>query len=65
MTVGLCMDDVEIGLAAHLRYIRPCTRTDRIVTRVTKGGLRPNHINKAIGTSLMADCICVHVHCKR
>ena len=30
------MDDVEIELAAHLRYIRPCTRTDRIATRVTK-----------------------------
>ena len=43
MTVGLCMEDVEIGLATHLRYIRPCTTsTDRIATRVTKGGLRPN-----------------------
>ena len=29
MTVGLCMDIVKIGLAMHLRYIRPCTtRTD-------------------------------------
>ena len=28
MTVGLCVDVVEIGLATHLRYIRPCTCTD-------------------------------------
>ncbi len=45
MTVGLCMDIVEIGLAVHLRYIRPCTRTyvrtDRIATRTTKGGGAP------------------------
>ena len=41
VTVGLCTDDVEIGLATHLRYIRPCTRTDRIATRVTKGGAPP------------------------
>ena len=45
MTVGLCMEDVKIGLATHLQYIRPCTRTDRIATTVTKGGggLRPNY----------------------
>ena len=46
MTVGLCMDIVEIGLATHLRYIydhAPAIQTDRIATRTTKGGLRPNH----------------------
>ena len=40
VTVGFCMKVVEIGLAAHLRYIRPCTRT-YVRTRATKGGLRP------------------------
>ena len=43
VTVGLCMDIVEIGLATHLRYIRHApVRTDRIAT---KGGLRPNYVS--------------------
>ena len=41
MTVGLCMDIVEIGLAMHLRYIRPSTRTDRQPEPLRGGGSAP------------------------
>ena len=46
VTVGFCMKVVEIGLATHLRYIRPCTRTyvqTELPPEPLRGGSAPNY----------------------
>ena len=40
MTVGLCVDAVEIGLATHLRYIRPYGHTE-LQPKPQRGGSAP------------------------
>ena len=43
MTVGLCMDIVKIGLAMHLRYIRPYApvQTTELQPEPLRGGSAP------------------------
>ena len=55
MTIGLCVDVVDIGLAntfAVYKTMHPYVRTHRIATRTTRGGLCPNYLSSSCMTFL-------------